>query len=34
VAEMITGAKTSIDVHALRPERFGEGAATAGASLL
>ena len=34
VAEMITGATTAIDVHALRPERFAEGAAMAGASLL
>src|SRR5256885_433464 len=34
VAEMIAGKATSIDVHALRPERFAEGAATAGVSLL
>jgi glycine/D-amino acid oxidase-like deaminating enzyme len=34
VAEMITGAPMAIDVLALRPERFAEGTATAGASLL
>ena len=34
VAEMITGRPPSIDVHALRPERFAEGTVTAGASLL
>jgi glycine/D-amino acid oxidase-like deaminating enzyme len=34
VAEMITGAAPSIDVRALRPERFAEGDGVAGASLL
>jgi glycine/D-amino acid oxidase-like deaminating enzyme len=34
VAEMIAGAKMSIDVHALRPSRFIEGEAIAGPSLL
>ena len=34
VARMITGAPPPFDVYALRPERFAEGAATSGASLL
>jgi sarcosine oxidase subunit beta len=34
VARMIAGAPLPFDVHALRPERFAEGAATAGVSLL
>jgi sarcosine oxidase subunit beta len=34
VAEMIVGAPPSIDVRALRPERFQEGIATGGVSLL
>jgi sarcosine oxidase subunit beta len=34
VARMITGAAPPFDVSALRPERFGEGADTKGASLL
>ena len=34
VATMIAGKPAPFDVHALRPERFAEGATTAGASLL
>jgi glycine/D-amino acid oxidase-like deaminating enzyme len=34
VARMIAGAPLPFDVRALRPERFAEGAATKGASLL
>jgi len=34
VARMIAGKPAPFDVRALRPERFAEGATTAGASLL
>jgi sarcosine oxidase subunit beta len=34
IAEMIVDGRTSIDIHALRPERFAEGKANEGATLL